>query len=211
MTKTVAVLLLALASCSKSSDTGLRATGASAPPGVASARDARALLSDDKAVAGFAAYKKEMAPHAKEAMEIFSAAHNRAGSDAKKTDEAVKEDPRMAAYLKLNEAALAKAGMTESEMRAMTSALSNYTSKLYVVREAERQKAALEKRHAAGEEPAPGDEITAKMAAEAAAKLKPAQEEFVKLYGPAALDVVHKHADELIEAQDAALKGMLGK
>ncbi len=212
-----AALLLALASCAKSGEPvsapSASETWAAAPapePSQGWLRDARALLANEKAVAGFAAYRREMAPHAKQAVEIFSAARKRA-SGAKKLGEAGKDDPRAAAYNKLSEAALAKAGLTAAEMRILNSALSSYTGKLSMVREAERQKADLDEKRAAGARPGLGDELAVKVAADAAARFKPAQEEFVRLYGQTALDVVTRHADELMAAQDATLKGMLQK
>ena len=214
MKRTALLLTLAIAACSKSSDPAAPAPAqkAAAPaPVVPGFRDAKALLSDEKVIAGYAVYQTEMAPHAKEALEIFSAANKQAGGDTKKLEEAAKNDPRLVAYKKLNEAALAKAGLSESEMRTLSTSLSSYLAELYVARDAQKQAAAAEKRKAAGQKLTIGDEIALQMGAEAAATVKPAQEAFVKQYGQAALDAVAKNEAALLAAQDAMMKSALAK
>jgi hypothetical protein len=214
MKRTALLLTLAIAACSKSGEPAAPAPAqkAAAPaPAVPGFRDARALLSDEKVIAGYAVYQTEMAPHAKEAMEIFSAAYKQAGGDAKKLEEAARNDPRVVAYNKLNEAALAKAGISESEMRTLTTSLSSYLAELYVARDAQSQAAAAEKKKAAGQKLTIGEEIGLQMGAETASKAKLAQEAFVKQYGQAALDAVTRNEAALLAAQDAMMKSALAK
>jgi hypothetical protein len=182
--KTLSLLLLALAvSCSRSSSSSSAAAGAAAAPAAPALRQAKDLLADEKVVAGYAVYQKEMAPHAKQAMDIFTAAYAKAGGDAKKLEAATKDDPRIIEYNKLNEAALAKAGISDEEMRTLSRALSDYLASVYVAQDA----------------------------ADAAAQRKAAEDKLVAAFGSTALANVKKHEPDLLAAQQAALDGATGK
>jgi hypothetical protein len=212
--KTALLLLAALAACSRSSEPAAPRPPAVAAPMAPSApafRDARALLSDEKAVAGYAAYQKAMAPYAREAMEIFASAYQKGGSDHRKLEEAAKGDPRIAAYNQRNSEALAGAGITQGEMQTFASSLTPYLTGVYLARDSEQAAAAAEKKKAAGQPLGIGDEVALKMGASAAAKRKEAQEEFVAKYGPAALAAVTRNEAALLEAQDAMMKNALAR
>jgi hypothetical protein len=204
----LALLLAAtLAACSK-------APAPAAPPPAPVApvpRDAKALLSDDKAVAGYAAYQKAMAPYAKEAMEIFSSAYQKGGGDSRKLEEAAKADPRAVAYNQRNDEALARAGIRQAEVSTFASALTPYLTRVYLARDAVDGAAAAERKKAAGQALGIGDQVALKMGVDAAAKVEEARQEFVAKYGTAALEVVTRHEPALLEAQDAMMKGALGK
>jgi hypothetical protein len=173
--KIIALLALAVsvAACSKSSPSGSAAPSAPATPAVAAPREAKDLLADDKVVAGFAVYQKEMAPRAKETMEVFAAA----------TSEGAKDDPRVAAYAGAHQAALAKGGITDHEMRTLSMATSGYVATVAIAKGA-------------------GDE---------AAQVQAAEEKFAAQYGAAALATVKKNLPALLEAQELTMKAMLGK
>jgi hypothetical protein len=210
--KTALPLLALLAACSRSPEpVASRPAAPPVAPAAPAFRDAKALLSDEKAVAGYAAYQKAMAPYAKDAMEIFSSAYAKGGSDPKKLEEAAKADPRISAYNQRNSEALAKAGITQGEVGTFTSALTPYLTRLYLARDSQEAAAAAEKKKAAGEQLGIGDEVALKMGADASEKLKAAREEFVARYGTAALDAVTRNQAALLDAQDTMMKGALAR
>jgi hypothetical protein len=207
-----AALATTLAACSRAPETTAARPAAPPPAPVAPAnRDAKALLSDEKAVAGYAAYQKAMAPYAKDAMEIFSSAYQKGGSDARKLEEAAKADPRVVAYNQRNDEALAKAGIRQSEVSTFASALTPYLTRVYLARDSMNAAVAAQKKKVSGQPLGIGDEVALKMGADAAEKLKAAREEFVTRYGTSALEVVTRNEPALLEAQDAMMKGALGK
>jgi len=207
-----AALATTLTACSRAPDTTASRPAAPSPaPAAPVNREARALLSDEKAVAGYAAYQKAMAPYAKEAMEIFASAYQKGGSDARKLEEAARADPRVVAYNQRNDEALAKAGIHHSEVSTFASALTPYLTRVYLARDSVDAAAAAEKKKASGQPLGIGDEVALKMGADATEKLKAAREEFVAKYGAAALEAVTRNEPALLEAQDAMMKGALGK
>jgi hypothetical protein len=184
MKRTLAVLLLALAAaCSRSPASAAASAAAAVPAAAAAPRDAKALLADARAVAGFAAYQKEMAPHTAKAMEIFAAAYAKAGGDAAKIEQAAKDDPRIAEFNKLDEAALARAGLGRDDVRILGQALSTYMAEVAI----------------------------AQGATDEAAQVAAAEQKLAALYGPAAVESVRKQQAALVAAQLAALEAMTKK
>lgn len=185
MKKTLSLLLLALAAaaCSRSPASAVAGAAAGVPDAAPAARDAKALLADPRAVAGFAVYQKEMAPHTAKAMEIFAAAYTKANGDAAKIEQAAKDDPRIAEFNKLDEVALAKAGLGRDEVRVLGQALSTYMAEVAI----------------------------AKGATDEAAQVAAAEQKLAAAQGPAAVENVRKQQAALVEAQLAAMEGMLKK
>lgn len=185
MNKTVAALALILAAaCSKSSGNApSSAAGGAAPAAAAPAfREAKDILADDKVVAGYAAYQQEMAPHTKAALELMSTAYAKAGGDPKTLEEAAKSDPRIAEYNKLHQAALAKAGISEHEMRTVGSSIGSFLAQVYVAKESKDD-----------------------------AQMKAAEDAFAAQYGAGAVAAVKKRLPELIAGQEAVMKAMMAK
>lgn len=174
-------VFITLVACGKTPDTAPAApSNPSAAAPVPGLRDAKTLINDAKAVAGYAAFQQEMAPHSKMALEAY-------GSGSRS-----KDDPRLVEYGKLNEAALAKAGLSQSDISTMSRALSTFVAKLMLVR-------------GAAARPGSSGSNASRQSYEEA------KQEFVQQYGQVGLDNVLKYEKELCEAHDALMKAALGK
>jgi hypothetical protein len=178
------LLMVAAASCSRSSSRSAEGAGsASGTSAVPAVREAKDLLADGKVVAGFAIYQQEVAPLSGKAMEAFAAIATRTGRDPKKMAEAAKSDPAIVEFNKVNEAALAKAGISQSDVQTLSRALSAYMAEVYVARGA-------------------SDEAT---------QTKAAEDKFLAAYGAAALETVKKNQAALLAAQDKMMESMVKK
>ena len=158
---------------------------AAAPPRPAmpDEKAAKALLTEDK-IARYLVYQNEMLPTTREAMNMGMRAFGKAGTDQKKLVKEATADKGYAKIAEAGRAALAKAGLTESEMTTLARALSPYIASALTAELFARK---------------PKDQTGKATEAPPNPRLAAARKEFADKYGAEALAVVQKHEAEFID------------
>lgn len=171
------------------------------------------LLTEAK-LSAFAVYQKEIMTMAADAMGMGMSAMAKAGTDQKKLEKAVTSDERFAKVEAVTKAALAKSGLTQTEVAQLTHLTSQYYTPMYAkqetLRRLEQHRKAIAEAKEKGKEPNQVDVAMAKAFGEQEIEIERIRKDISDKYGPESLALMKKHEPEFFAINEQLMKAALG-
>jgi len=174
--------------------------------------EAKALLIEDK-LRRFATYQAAMVAATADATDLDRADQR---GDAQKRDGAVAADQRAARLAALNQAALAKSGLSQDDATKLSRLVTPYYGRMFALQDRLKRSAEIhgrvEEANANGKQPNPADVAMDRMHRDLSARLEAVRKDFGERYGEEALALVRKHEPDFLPIHEKmvgpAVRGM---
>ena len=168
-----------------------------------------AILTAEKLEA-YLVYERAMLPYTKTAMGMAMSGFKKAGKDMA---QAMSKDERRQIMKEANEKALAKSGLSQSDLGRLTGLASEYYVNRVMALDSEKKIAELQQRidaaTAKGQKPGAMDTITLGVTKEQLEKFEASRETFIEKRGKETAALLEKYVDQYAEIHHERMKAVL--